>query len=221
VKKKRKKSLMNKCPLLICLLLFSQQAVFSAQLDQARHEEPSLVEIIMQATKGKAGFYICPIFFGGGNILFAEESVDMAGYALSGGLTSSIYKGKLFVFGDALYSYRVLDRSQDLNYRIEENTADLAVGIGVDAVYIGGYAQFPINTMLKVNEWTIEDFEGISRGPSVSFMLGWRMTLRLTKFARMGIDARFLIGQGPGQFLRKSLGDNVLTQISLGVMAGF
>ncbi|MDR0517257.1 MAG: hypothetical protein LBH25_09470 [Fibromonadaceae bacterium] len=206
----------NKCVLLICLLLFSQQAAHSAQSEK----QLSIVETITQAMKGKVGFYFWPVFFGGGNMLLTEEKADIAGYVFSGGLTASIYKGELFFFGDALYSYRVLDRSQALNYRIEEHTTDLALGVGVDAVYVGGYVQFPMNTMLKVSEWTMEDFEGISRVPSVSFMLGWRMTLRLTKIARLGIDARLLIGQGPGQFLKKSLGDNAFSQISLGIMGG-
>jgi hypothetical protein len=70
--------------------------------------------------------------------------------------------------------------------------------------------------MVRVKEWTIEDFDGISRTPSFSLMCGMRITRK-----HLGLDVRLLLGQGPGHFLKDSLGDHWLGQLSIGVMGGF
>jgi len=164
-----------------------------------------------------------PIFFGGGTFFFTPTGMDQhdPGYTLSGGLTlyakekNAIDTIDVFFFIDALYSYRAYEGfPQELHYSIEETSADLAVGVGFEYLYAGGYIQFPINTKVSVKEWTIEDFEGLSRNPSFSFMGGMRMAWK-----HFGVDLRLLLGQGPGQFLKKSFGDeHWLGQISLGLM---
>jgi len=172
----------------------------------------------------KAATLFWPIFFGGGTFFFTQTGADQhdPGYTLSGGLTlyteekNVIDTIDVFFFIDALCSYRAYDGfPQELHYRIEETSADLAVGVGFRNIYAGGYIQIPVNTIVRVREWTIEDFEGISRNPSFSLMGGMRITGK-----HLGIDARLLLGQGPGQFLKKSFGDeHWLGQISLGFMA--
>ncbi|MDR2731844.1 MAG: hypothetical protein LBB36_01335 [Fibromonadaceae bacterium] len=201
--------------LLICIaVLFSQQNANSAQ-----YEPQSLVDLLKQTKPARKGYYFWPIFFGGGTFFFSEEGLDhhYPGYSLSGGLTFSMYEGDIFFFGDALYSYRVYDGfPQPLNYRIEETTADIAAGIGLTIFYAGAYIQFPMNTKLRVSEWTVEDFEGLSRTPSFSLMCGVRIAKK-----HLGMDVRILLGQGPGQFLGKDFGDHWLGQISLGFTGGF
>jgi hypothetical protein len=164
-----------------------------------------------------------PIFFGGGTFFFNKDGLDNhdPGYTLSGGLTfyakekNVIDTIDVFFFIDALYSYRAYEGfPQLLHYRIEETSADLAVGVGFGNLYGGAYIQFPINTMVRVSEWTKEDFEGLSRNPSFSLMCGTRAAWK-----HFGVDLRLLLGQGPGQFLRKSFGDDHwLGQVSLGLM---
>jgi hypothetical protein len=200
--------------LFICIaILFPQQAACSTL-----YGPQSLVEILGQIKPSRAGYYFWPIFFGGGTFFFSNEGLDHhdPGYSLSSGLTFSIYKGNMFFLGDALYSYRVYDGfPQSLHYRVEETTADIAAGIGLNIFYAGAYVQFPANAKLGVSEWTIEDFDGISRTPSFSLMCGVRIVEK-----HFGVDIRLLLGQGPGQFLRKDFGDHWLGQISLGFTAG-
>jgi len=183
-------------------------------------------QTICHAKSSKSASIIWPIFFGGGTFFFTPDSVDQhyPGYTFSGGLTlyvderniNIMDKMNLFFFIDALYSYRAYDGfPQEVHYRIEENSADLAVGVGSKGFYAGCYIQVPTNTMIRVSEWTMEDFDGLSRNPSISLMGGLRVAGR-----HLGIDARILLGQGPGQFLRKSFGeDHWLGQITLGIMA--
>jgi len=169
---------------------------------------------------------VWPIVFGGGSFFFNKDAIDeqYPGYTFSGGL--SFYKKEkdmidtidVFIFMDVLYSYRAYKGfPQELHYRIEENSADLAIGIGFGGLYAGGYIQFPINTAIRVKEWTAEDFEGLSRSTSFSLMGGWRITGK-----HLGVDLRLLLGQGPGQFLKKDFGDDHwLGQLSLGFMGRF
>jgi hypothetical protein len=210
-----------KCFLAILFaVLLSNQTVCHAQfLDNMLFKKKS---------KTGLGYYVWPIFFGGGTFFFSEAGLDQhwPGYSLSGGVTFAIfernvsfhkYEGNLGFFADVLYSYRAYDGfPQSLNYRIEESTADLAAGVGFLNFYAGPYVQFPISTRVRVREWTIEDFGGLSRTPSFSFMTGFRIVGN-----HLGIDARLLLGQGPGQFLRKAFGDHWLGQLSLGFTAGF
>jgi len=166
---------------------------------------------------------VWPIFFGGGTFFFNRDGADEhdPGYAFSGGLSFYVNEENVidtinvFFFIDALYSYRAYEGFPDeLHYRIKETSADLAIGVGFGNLYAGGYIQFPVNTVVRVREWTIEDFEGLKRNPSFSFMGGFRATGR-----HLGIDARLLLGQGPGQFLKRDFGkDHWLGQISLGLM---
>lgn len=170
----------------------------------------------------KAASMIWPVFFGGGSFFFSPNGPDShyPGYAFSGGLTFLVKEKNLidttdiFCFVDALYSYRDYKGfPEKLHYKIEEKSADLAVGIGFANFYAGGYIQFPINTVVNVEEWTKEDFKGLERSTSFSFMGGMRATGK-----HLGIDIRLLLGQGPGQFLSSSFGDHWLGQISLGLM---
>jgi hypothetical protein len=204
---------------ILLVVLFSNQTDCHAQF---------LDNMFKKKSKTGVGYYVWPIFFGGGTFFFSEQGLDQhwPGYSLSGGITFSIlernvdfykYNGNLFFFTDALYSYRVYDGyPQSLHYRIEETTADLAAGAGFANFYLGAYIQFPIHAEIRVREWTIEDFKGLSRTPSFSLMGGFRIV-----GTHLGLDARFLLGQGPGQFLRKAFGDHWLGQISLGFTAGF
>ncbi|MCL1956884.1 MAG: hypothetical protein FWF63_06140 [Fibromonadales bacterium] len=198
----------------ICLVvLFSHQTICHAKL----HNND------WKSQARKASSFVWPIFFGGGTFFFTQEGIDQhyPGYALSGGLT--VYANEknvidtinVFFFIDALYSYRAYEGfPEELHYRIEETSADIAAGIGFGNLYAGGYIQFPINTMVRVKEWTKEDFEGLSRSPSFSLMGGLRMTGK-----HLGVDLRVLLGQGPGQFLKRSFGEeHWLGQISLGFM---
>jgi len=197
-----------------CLaILLSHQTICHAKLQKDwKHQT-------RQATS-----LVWPIFFGGGTFFFTKEGPDShyPGYALSGGLTFHVNEKDfidtmdVFFFTDILYSSRVYDGfPQEVHYSIEENSADLAIGAGFGNLYAGAYLQIPLNTTIKVKEWTIEDFDGLSRSLSFSFMCGMRITGK-----HLGVDARLLLGQGPGQFLKKSLGDDHwLGQISLGFMA--
>jgi len=205
--------------LAICLVvLFSHQTICYAKVNNDKSNNNG-----WKSQTRKAASLVWPIFFGGGTFFFNNGGPDehYPGYALSGGLTFHIEEKDLidtidvFFFIDALYSYRAYDGFPDeLHYRIEESSADLAVGVGFEYIYIGGYMQFPMNTIVKVREWTIEDFDGLSRSPSFSFMTGLRATGK-----HLGVDLRLLLGQGPGQFLKKSFGEgHWLGQISLGLM---
>jgi len=179
-----------------------------------------------QKEKSKAQEFasiVWPIFFGGGNFFFSQSGVDghFPGYTFSGGLTfytkekDVIDTIDVFFFMDALYSHRAYEGlPQKLHYKIEENSADVAIGIGFNNIYAGGYLQIPVNTKIAVDEWTIEDFDGLSRDPSFSFMCGLRIAGK-----HLGVDLRVLLGQGPGQFLKKDFGDHYLGQVSLGFMA--
>jgi len=204
---------------ILFLVLFSNQTDCHAQF---------LDNVFKKKSKTGMGYYVWPIFFGGGTFFFSELGLDQhwPGYLLSGGVTFSVlernvdfykYNGNLFFFVDALYSYRAYDGyPQSLHYHIEETTADLAAAVGFANFYLGAYAQFPVHAEIRVREWTIEDFKGLSRTPSFSLMGGFRIVGN-----HLGLDARILLGQGPGQFLRKAFGDHWLGQISLGVTAGF
>ena len=172
----------------------------------------------------QAATLVWPIFFGSGTFFFNNSGIDehYPGYALSGGLTLHVNEKNfidtmdVFFFIDALYSRRVYDGfPQEIHYKIEESSMDLAAAVGFGNFYAGGYIQFPVNTMVSVREWTMEDFEGLSRSPSFSLMGGLRVTGK-----HLGVDARLLLGQGPGQFLKRAFGDeHWLGQISLGIMA--
>jgi len=194
------------------VVLFSHQTICHAKLQKD-----------WKSKTREAATLFWPIFFGGGTFFFTSDGADphYPGYAFSGGLTlyakekDVIDTIDVFFFIDALYSYRAYEGfPQELHYRIEETSADLAVGVGFGNLYAGTYIQFPINTMVSVREWTTEDFDGLSRSPSFSFMGGMRMAGK-----HFGVDLRLLLGQGPGQFLKKSFGeDHWLGQISLGFM---
>jgi len=204
---------------ILFLVLFSNQTDCHAQF---------LDNMFKKKSKTGVGYYVWPIFFGGGTFFFSEQGPDehWPGYSLSGGITFSIFErsvvfydreGNLFFFADALYSYRAYDGfPQSLHYRIEETTADIAAAVGFANFYLGAYAQFPLYATIAVREWTIEDFNGLSRTPSFSLMGGFRIV-----GDHLGLDARILLGQGPGQFLGKAFGDRWLGQISLGFTAGF
>jgi hypothetical protein len=199
-----------KCLFVIILLALS--------LCPAKQQPQTLMNMLKTSKSGK-GYYFWPIFFGGGTFFFSEAGLDehWPGYSISGGLTFSIYEKDLSFFADALYSYRAYDGfPQPLHYRMRETTADLALAVGLETLYIGGYAQFPLNTRLRVSEWTMEDFNGLSRTPSFYLMGGIRIVRK-----NLGLDLRLLLGQGPGQFLSKDLGDHWLGQISLGFTGGF
>jgi hypothetical protein len=205
----------------ICLILLLQQTVCGAQ--SSLSDNPFLNLFQKKTVKPGFHFYAWPVFFGGGTLFFSEKGPDShyPGYSFSGGLTFSVYEEYISFFTDVLYSYRAYDGTpasdvSPVHFRIEETTADLALGVAYQIFYIGGYAQFPMNTMIKVREWTLDDFNGISRTPSFYFMGGIR-----TVGKHLGLDVRFLLGQGPGQFLRSSLGDHWLSQVSLGIMGGF
>jgi len=203
--------------LLICLtVLLSLQTICHAKTTKKtkKPQTPVIATVIW------------PIVFGGGNFFFNRDAIDehRPGYTFSGGLT--FYKKEkdmidtidVFIFLDALYSHRAYEGfPQEIHYKIEENSADLAVGIGFGTLYAGGYVQFPINTIIRVKEWTTEDFYGLKRSPSFSFMCGLRATGK-----HLGGDLRLLLGQGPGQFLKKDFGDEHWQgQLSLGFMARF
>ena len=199
-------------------ILFSHQTICYAKVSNDKANNDNNWKYVR-----KGASLVWPIFFGGGSFFFSPNGMDShyPGYALSGGLTFHIKEKDLidtidvFFFIDALYSFRAYDGFPDeLHYRIEESSADIAVGVGFEYLYAGGYIQFPINTMVKVKEWTIEDFDGLSRKTSFSFMGGLRATGK-----HLGIDIRLLLGQGPGQFLKKSFGEgHWLGQVSLGLM---
>ena len=207
--------------LAICLaVLFSHQTICYAKVnnDKANNDNN------WKYNASKAATLVWPIFFGGGTFFFSPiDGLDehYPGYTFSGGLTIHIYEKDLidttdvFFFLDALYSYRAYEGfPQELHYHIKETSTDLAVGVGFRNLYVGGYIQFPVNTVVKVREWTIEDFEGLSRDPSFSFMGGLRATGK-----HFGVDIRLLLGQGPGQFLKRTFGEeHWLGQISLGLM---
>jgi hypothetical protein len=183
----------------------------------AKEEEQSWDYVFKNTKSGS--YYFWPIIFGSGTFFFSMSSIDdhWPGYSLSGGGTFSMHKEKLFFITDVLYSYRSYDGyPQTLHYEIGETTADLALAIGYDIYYLGGYTQFPVTTKLRVREWTTEDFDGISRSISFAFIAGARVAKK-----NFGFDIRLLLGQGPGQFLSKDFGDHLLGQVSLGFMGGF
>jgi len=169
---------------------------------------------------------VWPIVYGGGTFFFNQDGVDEhnPGYTFSGGLTFNVKEKDIidtldvFFFIDALYSYRAYKGfPQEVRYQIKENSADLALGVGFNYFYVGCYIQVPTNTIVKVRDWTIDDFNerDLSRSTSFSLMTGLRGTGK-----HLGADLRLLLGQGPGQFLNKSFGnDHWLGQISLGLMA--
>jgi hypothetical protein len=202
--------------LAICLILLMQQTVCGAKISSSGDFQNPF-----QKKTVKPGFHfnIWPIFFGGGTFFFSELGPDShyPGYALSGGLTFSVYEEYISFFADALYSYRAYDGlPQTLHYTIEESTADVALGVALGILYIGGYVQFPMHTMIKVEERTQDDFNGISRSTSFSAIGGVRMMGK-----HLGLDIRLMLGQGPGQFLSKEFGDHWLGQVSVGVTGGF
>jgi hypothetical protein len=183
----------------------------------AKEEEQSWKEVLKNTKTGS--YYFWPVFFGSGTFFFTLASIDehWPGYSLSGGLTFSMHKEKLFFLTDALYSFRAYDGfPQPLHYKMDETTADLALAAGYDIYYLGGYVQFPLTTKLRVREWTEEDFDGVSRSTSFSLMGGARIVKK-----NFGVDLRLLLGQGPGYFLSKDFGDHWFGQISLGFMGGF
>jgi len=189
----------------ICLAVLTLQTVYAAE------------------KKSNRTYSIWPIFFGGGTFFFSGTGPDAhyPGYSFSGGLSASLYTKFATFFTDILYSYRAYDGFPELlHYRIEETSGDLAICVAPGALepfYIGGYIQLiPINTMIRVREWTLDDFNGISRTPSFYIMGGARMMGK-----RLGVDARLLLGPGPGQFLKREFGDHWLGQISLGITGGF
>jgi len=219
----------SKFLLAICIILLMQQTVCGARQTKEKSSKQQGQGLpytdLMFTRKPKPGLdlSIWPIFMGGGTFFFSEQGPDThyPGYSLSGGLTSILHERFIFLFIDALYSYRAYDGSptsnvSPVNYRIEETTADLSAAVGYGAFYLGGYMQFPIKTTIRVKEWTLDDFNGISRATSFSAMGGIRMIGN-----HLGIDIRLLLGQAPGQFLKSSLGDHWLGQISLGIMGGF
>jgi hypothetical protein len=202
--------------------LFSQHGICHAKITKT---EKTTTKTGKAETKDptKLQFSVWPIFFGGGTFFFTELGPEESypGYLLSGGLTvilsETITKTKITLFADALLSYRAYDGFPEmLNYSIKETTADIAIAAGLDGLYAGAYVQFPMSAKVKVREWTLDDFNGLSRNPSFSLMGGLRMTGK-----HLGVDARILLGQGPGQFLKKPFGERQLGQISLGIMAGF
>jgi len=204
--------------LLICfVLLLSNQTICHAKTPPKNNWKSKAREFTS---------IVWPIFFGGGTFFFTKDGIDehYPGYTLSGGLTFNVKEKDVidtmdvFFFIDALYSYRAYEGfPQELHYKIEENSADLAAAVGFGYFYAGCYVQFPLNTMIRVREWTINDFEknSLSRNTSFSLMGGMRATGK-----HLGVDLRLLLGQGPAQFLSKSLGEgHWLGQISLGIMA--
>ncbi len=228
--------------LAICLAVLTLQTVCHAEAKTQSKEKNSKPQTQSQAqpqsqfamlsmmnkmftrnSKPGLDFDIWPIFMGGGTFFFSEEGPDShyPGYSLSGGLTSILYEKYIYFFIDALYSYRAYEGTPSsdvspVNFRIEETTADLGAAIGYGIFYLGCYVQFPLSTTIRVREWTLDDFSGISRTTSFSGMAGIRIT-----GDHLGIDLRVLLGQGPGQFLKSSLGDHWLGQVSLGFMGGF
>lgn len=172
--------------------------------------------------------YIWPVFFGNGIFFFSETgpTMHLPGYGFSGGVTFSMFEkdvrflnyiGNLFFFTDALYSYRNYDGyPQNVSYNMEESTFDIALAGGYRNTYIGGYIQFPNKATVRVKDWTMDDFDGIDRSTSFSFMFGYRIT-----GSHMGIDFRLLLGQGPGGFMDDKFGDHWLGQASVGIMGGF
>jgi len=202
---------------LICLAVLLSQTICQAKT-------PDKSKNYWESKAREVASTIWPIFFGSGNFFFTTEGIDnhYPGYALSGGLTFNVKEKNvidttdIFFFIDVLYSYRAYEGfPQEVHYRIEENSTDLAAGIGFGNFYGGCYVQLPLNTMVRVKEWTIEDFDGLSRNPSFSLMGGFRATGK-----HLGMDIRLLLGQGPGQFLKKAFGeDHWQGQISLGLMA--
>jgi len=188
----------------ICLAVLSLQTVYAAE-----------------KKIGKT-YYVWPIFFGGATFFFSGDGPDAhyPGYSLSGGVSASLATRFATFFTDVLYSYRAYDGfPESVHYRIEETSGDLAIAVMPwQPFYVGGYIQlFPINTKIRVKEWTLDDFNGISRSPSFSIMGGARL---MGKY--FGLDARLLLGPGPGFFLgRRELGDHWIGQISVGITGGF
>jgi len=187
----------------ICLAVLSLQTVYAAE------KKPSKT------------YYFWPIAFGGATLFVSEDGPDAhtPGYSFSGGLSASLYTRFAKFFSDFLCSYRAYDGfPESVHYRIEELSGDIAIAVmPSEPFYLGAYAQFPLSTRIKVREWTLDDFDGLSRIPSFSFMGGARMMMG----KHLGIDARLLLGPGPGFFLKRELGYHWLSQISIGVTGGF
>ncbi len=205
--------------LVICLILLMQQTVCAAKTTTVTTTTTSTSIFQKRTTRPGFHFSVWPIFFGGGTFSFSEQGPDtqIPGYALSGGLTFFVYEQNISFFSDVLYSYRAYDGfPQPLNYTIQESTADVALAVAFGTFYIGGYVQFPMSTMIKSSEMTLDEFDGISRSPSFSGMVGMR-----TMGKHLGFDVRLILGQGPGQFLGKEFGDHWLGQLSVGVTGGF
>ncbi|MDR3000117.1 MAG: hypothetical protein LBU89_02540 [Fibromonadaceae bacterium] len=211
-----------KLPIAILAILLSHQIVCSQNKDKDKLilGNYTIDKLLRKRDPNSVlDFSVWPIFYGGGTFFFNEIEIvqHYPGYSLSGGLTFNIYDSGIFFFTDALYSYRAYDGyPENIHYRIQENTADLAIGAGLEIFYIGAYAQFPISAKIRVSEWTLDDFDGLSRNPSFSLIGGIRVTGKY-----LGIDARLLLGQGPGQFLSRAFGESWLGQISIGIMGGF
>jgi hypothetical protein len=157
--------------------------------------------------------------FGGGTFLLFNEGADLrsSGYLFSGGTTIHVGTGEIAFFSDILYSFRAYDGyPSDIHYNIKELSTDIALAVALGDLYAGGYIRFPMNTVIKVDEWTLEDFGNTSTSPSFYLMGGARK-----RWKHVGLDGRILIGQGAGQYVSgRSLGDNLLSQISVGFMFG-
>jgi len=215
-------------------ILFLQQAIYSKES----------VPILFKTKKYDTNWSldIWPVFFGGGNFFYSSEEgfeSHWPGYALSGGLTISPYYftkkmqvmatnedgttsrknvgGEItFFFADILYSYRNYNGfPQHFDYHIEETSMDFALGLGFLGVYIGSCVQIPLASKITVKDWTLDDFNGLSRSPSFYGIFGYRRAGRF-----LGVDFRVSIGQGPGHFLSNRFGDRLLTHVSLGIMGG-
>lgn len=197
---------------ILCFVLFSYNNIYAKSTGSKNSKNSS--------DKKTERYYIWPVIYGGGSFFFDElgPAKHLPGYLLSGGGTFALNESGFVFFADVLFSYRDYEGyPQKVDYHVKEVTADLALAAGVPNFFYGGvYIQFPLSTSLSVSQWTIEDFDSVSRYPSFSFMGGFRL-----KGEHLGVDIRLLLGQGPGQYLSKSLGDNWLGQLSVGFMAGF
>jgi hypothetical protein len=202
--------------------LFLQHGICHAKrpFERFSKTESAKAETTKVEDSHKFRFSIWPVVFGGGTFFFTELGPEekRPGYSISGGTTiilnETIMQSFVTLFADALFSYRAYEGLYNITYDIKETTADFDIAAGIDNWYIGVYSQFPVTTKVKVREWTMNDFGKLSRNPSFSLMGGYRLTGE-----HLGLDARLLLGQGPGQFLRKAFGDSWLGQISLGIMA--
>jgi hypothetical protein len=200
---------------ILIAILLSQQICYAQIFSNAKPKANS-----KKKQESNLHISVWPIFFVCGTFFFTVLGSDeyWPGYSVSGGLTFHVGEGEIAFFSDLLYSFRAFDGyPQSVHYRIEEITADISAAVALGTLYVGGYVKFPMNTVIRVNEWTMEDFSGVTSLPSFSLMGGMRI-----KGKHLGADARLLLGQGPGQYISGgSLGDHWLGQISLGFMFGF